>query len=87
MLPYLGVYERALIKYMHYFKVGREGAPARDGLPSITPFIMGMQHVQEMGFDQLMTSTLLPDDEQTKVAQAQWWAARDQHGLEPLKNT
>ena len=69
-LSYLNAYEKAIIKYLHIFKVGGDGMKANeDGSPSMTDFIMMMrpEDMHDMGLDTLLTKTILKPKESKRL--------------------
>jgi hypothetical protein len=68
LIKYLNAYEKALIKYLHLFKVGGEVdlQPGEDGTPPLTYFILRMtpETLQELRFHELLTTEVR--EERTK---------------------
>jgi len=65
LLQYIHAYERALIKYLHLFKVGEDVClePNEQGEPPISYFILKMnaETIKELEFHELITTKLWKD--------------------------
>ena len=80
LIKYINIYEYAVVKYLHLFKVGEKVVDSDSSTPPITAFIMQLpRHQEDLGIHTLITPSELPTgrEEEVRKSVAAWNTLRN----------